>query len=44
LELGYTDSVTGLAEHKEKMEVAGIEKVRAELQKQLDAYVANMNQ
>lgn len=44
LELGYTDSVTGLAEYKEKMEAAGIEKVRAELQKQLDAYVANMNQ
>lgn len=43
LELGYTDSVTGLAEYKEKMEAAGIEKVREELQKQLDAYVAKMN-
>lgn len=44
LELGYTDAETGLAEYKEKMEAAGIEKVKAELQKQLDAYVANMNQ
>lgn len=44
LELGYTDPVAGLAEYKEKMEAAGIEKVCAEIQKQLDEYVANMNQ
>lgn len=44
LELGYTDAESGLAEYKEKMEVAGIEKVRAEIQKQLDEYVANINQ
>jgi len=42
LELGYTDATTGLAEYKQKMEAAGIEKVRAELQKQLDAYVAGL--
>lgn len=42
LELGYTDAVTGLAEYKQKMEAAGIEKVRTELQKQLGAFVANM--
>ncbi len=42
LELGYTDAKTGLAEYKQKIEAAGIEKVRAELQKQLDDYVANM--
>lgn len=44
LELGYTDSVDGLAEYKEKMEAAGIEKVRAELQKQLDNYTASLNE
>ncbi len=43
LELGYTDATTGLAEYKEKMEAAGIETVRAELQKQLDEYVAGLN-
>lgn len=40
LELGYTDASTGLAEYKEKMEAAGIEKVREEVQKQLDKYIA----
>lgn len=43
LELGYTDAVSGLAEYKEKMEAAGIEKVRVELQKQLDEYNASLN-
>jgi ABC-type sugar transport system, periplasmic component len=43
LELGYTDSKKGLEEYKQKMEAAGIEKVRAALQKQLDDYVAKMN-
>lgn len=40
LELGYTDAKTGLAEYQEKMQAAGIDKVREELQKQLDKYVA----
>lgn len=42
LALGYTNAKTGLAEYKQKMEAAGIEKVRTELQKQLDTYVAGM--
>lgn len=42
LELGYTDAETGLAEYQKNMEAAGIEKVRAELQRQLDEYVQNM--
>ncbi|MFA9464877.1 MAG: ABC transporter substrate-binding protein [Velocimicrobium sp.] len=42
LELGYTDATEGLKEYQEKMEAAGIEKVRAEIQKQLDEYVANL--
>lgn len=41
LELGYTDIETGLAEYKEKMEKAGIETVREEIQRQLDAYISN---
>ncbi|MDD2971364.1 MAG: extracellular solute-binding protein [Lachnospiraceae bacterium] len=40
LELGYTDAKTGLAEYQKQMEAAGLEKVRTELQGQLDAYVA----
>jgi ABC-type sugar transport system, periplasmic component len=40
LELGYTDAKKGLEEYKQKMEAAGIEKVRAEIQKQLDEYIA----
>lgn len=42
LELGYTDSVKGLAEYKTKMEAAGVEKVREVLQKQLDEYIAGL--
>lgn len=42
LELGYTDAVSGLEEYKEKMKVAGIDKVRETLQKQLDDYVAGL--
>lgn len=42
LELGYTDASSGLEQYKQQMQAAGIEKVRAELQKQLDAYVASM--
>ena len=42
LELGYTDAEAGLADYQKKMEAAGIEKVRAEFQKQLDEYVAGL--
>jgi putative aldouronate transport system substrate-binding protein len=42
LELGYVDPVKGLQEFREKMQAAGIEKVRAELQRQLDAYLATL--
>lgn len=38
LELGYTDPVAGLEEYKQKLQEAGIEKVLAECQAQLDAY------
>jgi len=41
LELAYTNSETGLAEYVEKMKAAGLDKIVAEAQKQLDAYVAN---
>lgn len=43
LELGYTDAETGLEEYKSMMEAAGIEKVREELQRQLDEYIAELN-
>lgn len=39
LELGYTDAVKGLLEYQKMMEAAGVEKVKAELQRQLDEYV-----
>lgn len=42
LELGYVDAKKGLAEYKTMMETAGIEKVRAEIQKQLDEYNASL--
>lgn len=42
LELGYTDAEAGLADYQKKMEAAGIEKVRAEFQKQLDEYIAGL--
>jgi putative aldouronate transport system substrate-binding protein len=42
LELGYTDAKKGLSDYKAKMEAAGIEKVRAEIQRQLDAYTATV--
>ena len=44
LELGYVDPVEGLAEYKQKMIDAGIEKVIEEAQRQLDEYVAGLNQ
>jgi putative aldouronate transport system substrate-binding protein len=42
LEAGYVDPVAGLREYQEKMTAAGIEKVRTEVQKQLDAYLASL--
>lgn len=43
LELGYTDAKKGLQEYKKKMEAAGIENIRKEIQRQLDEYIANQN-
>jgi putative aldouronate transport system substrate-binding protein len=40
LELAYVDVVSGLEEYKTRIKAAGIDKVIAEFQKQLDAYVA----
>ena len=42
LELGYTDKVKGLQEYKEKMEAAGIDRIRKAIQEQLDNYVAGL--
>lgn len=42
LELGYTDAAAGLADYQSKMEAAGIEKIRTELQSQLDTYIAGL--
>lgn len=42
LELGYTDKVEGLKEYQAKMEAAGIDKVREELQKQLEEYLSGL--
>ena len=42
LELAYVDIESGLKDYQAKMEAAGIEKVREELQKQLDEYAASM--
>lgn len=42
LELGYTDAESGLAEYQQKMEAAGIEKVREVLQGQLDDYIKSL--
>lgn len=41
LELGYTDVKTGLEEYKQKMQAAGVDKVKEVLQQQLNEYVAN---
>ncbi|MCL2138930.1 MAG: ABC transporter substrate-binding protein [Treponema sp.] len=41
LELAYVDTVSGLAEYRDKMLAAGIERIRETLQKQLDEYLAN---
>ncbi|MDR1174909.1 MAG: ABC transporter substrate-binding protein [Treponema sp.] len=42
LELGYVDQVRGLAEYREKMQAAGIDRVRTVIQAQLDAYLAGL--
>jgi putative aldouronate transport system substrate-binding protein len=41
LELGYVDMESGLKAYQDNMTAAGIEKVRAALQKQLDDYVTS---
>lgn len=41
VKLGYVDPVKGLADLKEKLKAAGVEKVQAEIQKQLDEFVKN---
>lgn len=43
LVLGYTDAETGLAEYKEKIQAAGIEKIMEEAQRQLDEYLAGLD-
>jgi putative aldouronate transport system substrate-binding protein len=42
LELAYVDIRTGLAEYERQMKAAGIERVKAELQRQLDSYIASL--
>ncbi|MDR0388140.1 MAG: ABC transporter substrate-binding protein [Treponema sp.] len=43
LSLGFVDVRTGLANYRQAMRVAGIEKVKQEIQKQLDAYLESLN-
>ena len=43
LELGYTDAVKGLEEYRKMMDAAGIDTVVAEVQRQIDEYVASLN-
>jgi putative aldouronate transport system substrate-binding protein len=40
LKLGYVEPVAGLKTLKEKLKAAGVDKVQAELQKQMDAFLA----
>jgi putative aldouronate transport system substrate-binding protein len=40
LKLGYVDPVAGLKTLKEKLKAAGVDKVQAEFQKQMDAFLA----
>ncbi len=42
LELGYVDKDQGLADFTKNLQIAGIEKVIAEAQRQLDEYIANL--
>ena len=41
LKLGYVDPVSGLADLKSKLKAAGVDKVQAELQKQVDEFRKN---
>lgn len=44
LELGYVEDLeAGLKEYQAQMKAAGVEKVQAEVQRQLDEYLANLN-
>jgi len=43
IELGLTDQAAGLEKMKKKLELAGIDKLQAAVQEQLDAYVAEYN-
>lgn len=42
LELGYVDKEKGLADYKKQMQNAGIDKIVAEAQRQLDEYLAGL--
>ena len=43
LELGYTDAESGLAEFQKMMEAAGVDRVKEEIQTQLDAYTESLD-
>lgn len=43
IELGLTDQQAGLEKMKQKLDAAGIDKLEAAVQEQLDAYVAEYN-
>jgi ABC-type glycerol-3-phosphate transport system substrate-binding protein len=43
LSLGFVDSRTGLANYQRAMKSAGVEKVREDIQKQLDAYLESLD-
>jgi ABC-type glycerol-3-phosphate transport system substrate-binding protein len=42
LSMGFVDVRTGLANYQQVVKTAGIEKIRAEIQKQLDAYLKSL--
>lgn len=42
LELGYVDAEKGLEDYEKNMKAAGVEKLQAALQEQLDAYTASL--
>lgn len=42
LELGYVDMTSGLADYTKQMQAAGIDKIKAVAQEQLDAYIAGL--
>jgi putative aldouronate transport system substrate-binding protein len=43
LSLGFVDMRTGLANYQQAVRAAGVEKVRQDIQKQLDAYLESLN-